>query len=394
MGNEEARKPPRVRALPVELDLRALTPMIETLRDARSLGLPDTAQTYPSAVPEPERDLWLTDPRRLQVFSRELADEWQAKRRSPSTTQALKEGRGASCNIAITQPRRISATSVAKRVASERDEPLGASVGFKVRFSNLSPRKKGSLLYCTAGTLLTNLRTREDMFTTYSHIILDEVHERSMVTDCALTLLRDLIRNRKAQRQPYPKIVLMSATIESGLFLDYFQEPQNGVTLKTTAMSIEGRMFPVKVNYLSDFLPEIEANSKTDPWIQSCLEGTKKDQSTKNHIQEELRFAAAPPGKEKLSTEPEEEKDDEDLDQDTETDIDLIAERNSAVTDNSAADLQMSPIGLVAASVVHVLQKSSRGDILVFSPSIHVLGKNSKASKRFAYSSCIPRSAT
>ena len=64
---------------------------------------------------------------------------------------------GAQCSIIVTQPRRISAISVADRVAAERREEVGDSVGFSVRFESTLPRAHGSILFCTVGVLLRRL---------------------------------------------------------------------------------------------------------------------------------------------------------------------------------------------------------------------------------------------
>lgn len=65
----------------------------------------------------------------------------------------IQSGQGAYCNIIVTQPRRISAVSVADRVANERAEPLGQSVGYSVRFESCLPRPYGGVMFCTIGRL-------------------------------------------------------------------------------------------------------------------------------------------------------------------------------------------------------------------------------------------------
>lgn len=69
----------------------------------------------------------------------------------------IQSGQGASCNIVVTQPRRISAVSVAERVASERLETLGLSTGYSVRFESCLPRPYGGILFCTVGMILCNI---------------------------------------------------------------------------------------------------------------------------------------------------------------------------------------------------------------------------------------------
>lgn len=87
----------------------------------------------------------------------------------------VASGQGAWCNVAVTQPRRISAVSVAERIAYERNETLGESVGYSVRFESVLPRPYGSILFCTVGVLLRKL---EGGLRGVSHVIVDEIHER------------------------------------------------------------------------------------------------------------------------------------------------------------------------------------------------------------------------
>lgn len=89
---------------------------------------------------------------------------------------AIKRGTGAYCNIVCTQPRKIAATSVARRVAAERGERVGDTVGYHVRFDARIPRSGGSILYCTTGILLEQLKHAPDeTMDRLSHIVVDEV---------------------------------------------------------------------------------------------------------------------------------------------------------------------------------------------------------------------------
>lgn len=92
----------------------------------------------------------------------------------------IASGQGAWCNIAVTQPRRISAVSVAERIANERCEELGESVGYSVRFESVLPRPYGSVMFCTVGVLLRKL---ENGLRGVSHVIVDEIHERDVNSD-------------------------------------------------------------------------------------------------------------------------------------------------------------------------------------------------------------------
>jgi ATP-dependent RNA helicase DHX36 len=118
--------------------------------------------------------------------------------------------RNLSCvRIVCTQPRRISATSVAQRVAKERCEELGKSVGFSIRLQQKLPRRRGSVTFCTTGVVLRLLQAR-DALADVSHLIIDEVHERDVNTDFLLAAVKLLLPQR-----PRLKIVLMCAPVET-----------------------------------------------------------------------------------------------------------------------------------------------------------------------------------
>lgn len=148
----------------------------------------------------------------------------------------IQSGQGAYCNICVTQPRRISAISVAERIANERNEELGESVGYTVRFETLLPRAYGSILFCTIGVLLRKL---EGGLRGVSHVIVDEIHERDVNSDFIMVVLKDMVHT-----YPDLRIILMSATIDTTLFSDYF----GGCPV----IEIPGRAFPVTQMFLED----------------------------------------------------------------------------------------------------------------------------------------------
>lgn len=151
----------------------------------------------------------------------------------------IQAGQGCSCNIICTQPRRISAISVAERVAVERGEQLGESVGYKVRLEGMRGMAT-RLLFCTTGILLRRLMTDPDL-KGVSHVIVDEIHERGMNEDFLLIVLKDLLLRRADLR-----IVLMSATLNAKLFSSFFE----GAPL----CHISGFTYPVKTHFLEDVL--------------------------------------------------------------------------------------------------------------------------------------------
>lgn len=108
------------------------------------------------------------------------------------------QGRGAQTDMIVTQPRRISAMSLAQRVAQEREvagEQLGDTVGYQIRLENCRSSKT-RLLYCTIGVLLRRL-SGDRLLQGISHIIVDEVHERDRLCDFLLIILKDILTVRK-----------------------------------------------------------------------------------------------------------------------------------------------------------------------------------------------------
>ncbi|XP_068095780.1 ATP-dependent RNA helicase A isoform X2 [Hyperolius riggenbachi] len=148
----------------------------------------------------------------------------------------IHSDRAAQCNIVVTQPRRISAVSVAERVAYERAEEVGKSCGYSVRFESMLPRPHASVMFCTVGVLLRKL---EAGIRGISHVIVDEIHERDLNTDFLLVVLRDVV-----QAFPEVRVILMSATIDTTMFCEYF--------FNCPVIEVFGRTFPVQEYYLED----------------------------------------------------------------------------------------------------------------------------------------------
>ncbi|GAX23309.1 hypothetical protein FisN_21Hh005 [Fistulifera solaris] len=132
--------------------------------------------------------------------------------------------------IGCTQPRRVAAMSVAARVAQEMDVKLGHEVGYSIRFEDCtSPQTK--ILYLTDGKLLREILNEPDL-ASYSCMVVDEAHERTLHTDILFGLLKDIVRFRKDL-----KLIVSSATLDAEKFSKYF----DGASI----FMIPGRMFPV-----------------------------------------------------------------------------------------------------------------------------------------------------
>ncbi len=164
---------------------------------------------------------------------------------SGKTTQlpkiALAMGRGRANGgglIGHTQPRRIAASSVAKRIAQELNTPLGEHVGFKVRFQDrLSPGATVKLM--TDGILLAETQT-DPLLRAYDTIIIDEAHERSLNIDFLLGHLRQVL-----PRRPDLKVIVTSATIDAERFARHFAKGDEPAPV----IQVSGRLFPVEQRY-------------------------------------------------------------------------------------------------------------------------------------------------
>ncbi|KAG7961527.1 hypothetical protein I3843_09G021600 [Carya illinoinensis] len=157
--------------------------------------------------------------------------------------------RGADCSIMCTQPRRISAISVAARIASERGESLGETVGYQIRLE-AKRSAQTRLLFCTTGVLLRQL-VQDPELTGVSHLLVDEIHERGMNEDFLLIILNDLL-----PRRPDLRLILMSATINADLFSKYFGNAPIIHILELT--------FPVAEFFLEDVLEKTRYNIKSE----------------------------------------------------------------------------------------------------------------------------------
>jgi pre-mRNA-splicing factor ATP-dependent RNA helicase DHX15/PRP43 len=146
--------------------------------------------------------------------------------------------------IAITQPRRVAAMSVAKRVSEELDVELGEEVGYSIRFED-KYSEKTILKYMTDGMLLREA-IQDPLLNRYAIIILDEAHERTLSTDILFGFIKEILPKRKDL-----KLIVMSATMDAKKFQDYFNAPM---------LEIPGRMYPVDIMYtpepVKDYIEE------------------------------------------------------------------------------------------------------------------------------------------
>jgi ATP-dependent helicase HrpA len=157
---------------------------------------------------------------------------------SGKTTQlpkiCLELGRGITGTIGHTQPRRLAARTVAERISAELGTPLGAAVGYKVRFTD-QVSDTTLVKVMTDGILLAEIQ-RDRQLRAYDTLIIDEAHERSLNIDFLLGYLKDLL-----PRRPDLKVVITSATIDTARFSAHFDD--------APVVEVTGRSYPVEVRY-------------------------------------------------------------------------------------------------------------------------------------------------
>jgi ATP-dependent RNA helicase DHX57 len=168
--------------------------------------------------------------------------------------EMIQAQRGASVNILCTQPRRISALSLAQRVSDERCDEVGQEIGFAIRGEAKHTPGITKITFLTTGVLLRRLQSAEsyvEALTGVSHVVVDEVHERDLDTDFLLILLRNILSKRGDL-----KVLLMSATLDAEIFEGYFRQKAS-----IGKIDIPGRTFPVTDHYLDEV---VEASSFSD----------------------------------------------------------------------------------------------------------------------------------
>jgi ATP-dependent helicase HrpA len=183
---------------------------------------------------------------------------------SGKTTQlpklCLAAGRGAAGMIGCTQPRRIAARSVARRVAEELQVPVGGVVGYQVRFND-NVGEQTAIKFMTDGILLAEIQS-DRWLSRYDTLIIDEAHERSLNIDFLLGYLKQLLPRRRDL-----KVIVTSATIDTARFSEHFGN--------APVVDVEGRGHPVEVRYRPLALrePQDERDSGENDGERSVLDG-------------------------------------------------------------------------------------------------------------------------
>lgn len=194
-----------------------------------------------------------------------------------------------SCKVYCTEPRRISAISLARRVSEELGEQrmdVGTSkslIGYAIRLeSKITDETR--LVYATTGIVMRMLERSDDLGD-ITHLILDEVHERSLDNDFLLIVLRKLML-----RRPGLKVILMSATVDAGRFSSYL----GGAPV----MNVPGRTFPVDTKYLEDVIEITDFTQDEEPTrsyqdVDYSDDDDKTENSINTNVSDNLRGYSA-----------------------------------------------------------------------------------------------------
>ncbi|XP_038217928.1 ATP-dependent RNA helicase DHX30-like [Zerene cesonia] len=195
--------------------------------------------------------------------------------KSTRVPAAILRDCGVGTTALVSEPRRVAAIGLAQRVADELGEGVGETVGYQVRLQSKPPRPPaGAILYCTSGVLLRRLQMNPGL-EGCSHVMIDEAHERDVNTDITLLLLKRALNINR-----HLKIVVMSATLDIGVFTRYFGD--------CPLVEVPGRTYPVEDLYLDHL--EKSFNLKFKSTKENC---TKEDGKPQINCQEVVELITA-----------------------------------------------------------------------------------------------------
>ena len=168
-------------------------------------------------------------------------------------------------HIICTQPRRIAAMNIAKRVAQEIGERVGQTVGYHVGMQRRKTPFVTKITFMTTGIFLQRLVNNPRSLQKYSHLIMDEVHERDLDIDFSLVVVKHLL-NKQEQEGLKFKLVLMSATFNVELFANYFSKKAvDSVDTVNTYVGVEER-YALEAKQHADKIRNEWGPAKADAW--------------------------------------------------------------------------------------------------------------------------------
>lgn len=224
ISNRERRLEPFYPSLSSPISLSPLQPLPREAMDDRSRFLftqLDRRSKSESLRPQQQARLALPimqdTTKLLRTIEENVVTIIVAETGSGKTTQVpqlvfdqwAQAGHGSECNIVVSQPRRIAAVSIAQRVAEERGEAIGQSIGYIVKHEQIRPIDDGQVLFTTVGTCLRSINASWELLEKCTHLIIDEVHGREAMTDLLLCLVKRMIAVRASSGLPAIRVVLM-----------------------------------------------------------------------------------------------------------------------------------------------------------------------------------------
>ncbi|EEP77754.1 predicted protein [Uncinocarpus reesii 1704] len=262
---------------------------------------------------------------------------------------AIRDGSGTKCNIFVVQDGIANVRATAQRVATDRAQPLGSIVGYSDTVDPKLPVLSGSITYHTSEVLLDLLVAEsQDLFETVSHVIVDDLEQRSISTDLLLAYLKNKLAERQAEGKLVPKVILMGTNINVELFANYFRALSPGgspAPCPCLHISIDSHL--VQKYYLNDILEQLRSSYDTSELYRLLSE----PQTSQFLSDESSQFKLySPPDSRMTISGPRPH----------------TKQWASSVSGKSAPPF---PLGLVVATVNHIRETSNDGKILVLLPS-------------------------
>ncbi len=189
-----------------------------------------------------------------------LAGETGSGKSTQIPKMCLSAGRGLKGKIGCTQPRRVAAQSLARRVAEELEVPFGKEVGCKIRFQDESAPQT-YIKFMTDGILLSELQN-DPMLSEYDTLIIDEAHERSLNIDFILGHLRQMLKKRTDL-----KLIITSATIDTSIFSKAFED--------APIIEVSGKLYPVEVIYQT-LEEDPESTKREKNYVDAAVETVRQ----------------------------------------------------------------------------------------------------------------------
>ncbi|SOS76511.1 DEAD box helicase, putative [Plasmodium sp. gorilla clade G1] len=152
-------------------------------------------------------------------------------------------------NIIVTEPRRIACIALSKILSELTNEKLGQKIGYRISGESLYDSEKTVITYITIGYLFKLFLHHKNMYKKFTHVIIDEIHDRSILLDIVLLFIKLYLHNKQKDEQMF-KLIIMSATMQSNLFYSYFEHPN----IKMGSIFIGTKIFSIDTFYIEDII--------------------------------------------------------------------------------------------------------------------------------------------